>query len=638
MKKPSDYNYYLIILVSLLINIDSIWSGSVDLAHHYALTYRIYEQWVLTSSSDLTLGEMNFYPRGSHILAAIIGTFLNSTFLGIQTVALLSFSFLWLFAILILKKLPDQSSKSSILMFTFILLINFLTFKYELHGNEIIGNFFYAQLVGHMILYGSILAAINIEKKYNFLYSAGLLAILMTLNLEVHLIPAIEMLGLIIIILLAHIYILKRNKKLKFSILSAGLLLIILSIAVVFFHPSFTTMREISSNNGAFEINNISYPSGLVLLALATITTSLILFNHWLKNFDKADFLPVKYLSIYGFIVAAICIIQYYLTFFGYGSDYAVKKYLYSITSIFLIQLSIILSRYLDTISLIYRNIIYKIPEALTSIIAISTLHYILISNQKILDVSDLVTNERALINLHDTKLFSPDEHKSNVIIGLNGFPNVINYLFSISIAKTPRALAISDILVKNNLQDLSNYSYILSHPDNMLYGENGCKNTGGISHSIINAQCLNERRVTETYCKDEFDFSVNGSIPNNMISSFSMPESHGRWTLGTVAKFECLIPAPMPRLVTFHLMPFIYGLAKSQRIEIIVNGNIILSDILTKSRSNENPIIIQLPSLPESKKYIFEFNVPDAISPRSVKLSDDSRVIGVSLNKIIFE
>ena len=48
----------------------SMWSDSVDLAHHYALVARIAEYWGLPAGVDPTLGEMNFYPHTSHAMAA----------------------------------------------------------------------------------------------------------------------------------------------------------------------------------------------------------------------------------------------------------------------------------------------------------------------------------------------------------------------------------------------------------------------------------------------------------------------------------------------------------------------------------------------------------------------------------------
>ena len=47
-----------IVGIFVFYNIDSMWTASVDLSHHYALAFRISEQWMLISLADPTLGEM----------------------------------------------------------------------------------------------------------------------------------------------------------------------------------------------------------------------------------------------------------------------------------------------------------------------------------------------------------------------------------------------------------------------------------------------------------------------------------------------------------------------------------------------------------------------------------------------------
>lgn len=69
---------------------DSIWPGSPDLAHHYALVARIAEHWILPATFDQTLGEMNFYPRYSHIAPALAGSLFGSPLIGLKLVSLIA--------------------------------------------------------------------------------------------------------------------------------------------------------------------------------------------------------------------------------------------------------------------------------------------------------------------------------------------------------------------------------------------------------------------------------------------------------------------------------------------------------------------------------------------------------------------
>src|ERR1035437_3976885 len=255
MKEELGENYtnWLLAICGIFVflNIDSMWSWSVDLAHHYALAFRISEQWVLTSTSDPTLGEMNIYPRGSHIIAAIFGFFVNSIFLGVQLVTLVSLALLWLSAILILNSLQKKLATISLMTFTGLLFFNSAFAKFDLHGHEVVGNFFYAQLVGHSVLFISIIFAINLEKKFGVICSVVALVLLMLLNATIHLLPALEMLGLIFGLLFAYVLFdakprISINQKLTISIPIA-----LFALVGIFLHPSFSAMRVISENNGS---------------------------------------------------------------------------------------------------------------------------------------------------------------------------------------------------------------------------------------------------------------------------------------------------------------------------------------------------------------------------------------------------
>src|SRR5438132_644254 len=82
--------------VLLCYAVDHIWATSSDFAHHYALVARLAQQWTLPAGGfDPSLGEMNIYPRSSHALAAMLGTLLHSSFLGMHLVTLLSMMGVW---------------------------------------------------------------------------------------------------------------------------------------------------------------------------------------------------------------------------------------------------------------------------------------------------------------------------------------------------------------------------------------------------------------------------------------------------------------------------------------------------------------------------------------------------------------
>ena len=237
--------------IFILLNIDSLWSGSVDLAHHYALAYRISEHWWLTTVSDPTLGEMIIYPRGSHVIAAIFGTFFSSTFIGIQLITLASIAIIWLSILIILDSMPRRIANTTLLVFFLIYMINAFVLHFNLHGHEVIGNFFYSQILAHAFLYLSLIYSMRIERKFGEIWAAIFLTFTMFFIATIHLLPAIQILGIIGGIAVLKIFsIYKKSEDFgKIRIAIAAIIPIVSTVGLIF-HPSFSAMRSIAKNNG----------------------------------------------------------------------------------------------------------------------------------------------------------------------------------------------------------------------------------------------------------------------------------------------------------------------------------------------------------------------------------------------------
>ena len=269
---------------------------------------------------------------------------------------------------------------------------------------------------------------------------------------------------------------------------------------------------------------------------------------------------------------------------------------------------------------------------------SMSSALYFNVPNQKSLDVSDIVSIERKLINLSDTILPAPENQKGNIVIGLDGMPNTINYMFSIAIMKTAREFAIPDVLIKNDLTDPANYSYIVSSSKNKIFGNADCKSLSNNSLSIITASCFEQKKALALDCRSNFDFSIDGAIPNSLLKGFSSPEAHGRWTDGRLAQFHCANNGLPARVLRLYITPFIYGTLKSQSISISLNGVALGVHEFSNSRGDGGPIVIIIPDKIDAKQYTLEFKMPDATAPKDIGFSEDGRILGFSFKKIQFE
>ena len=636
-----NYSLWFLILSGffILFNIDSLWSGSIDFAHVYALAYRISEQWWLATYHDPTLAEMNFYPRGSHVIAAIIGAIFNSTFIGIQLTTLASIAIIWLSILAILNGMPRRIASVALLSFFILFLINTFILRFDAHGGEVLGNFFYSQLVAHAFLYLSLIFSIHIEKKHGVLWAAISLLPIMFFIATIHLLPAVQILGLIVGITAIKIFTIYKNHEdfRKFKIVAAAIIPVTSTVGLVF-HPSFSAMRTIAKNNGTLDLHNIPYPIGIITLAILVLITSFVLFVQWVRR--KDNIIEAKYLAIYGAATSAICMLQYALTYYDMGSDYAVKKYGFSLLTTIFIQLSMLAP--IMTIKSNNNKTNFIISD---SNIASKTAPYffglifllLVVPTKKYFDASSIVELEKKITNLSYNEIPQAPAGKSNVVIGLEGVSNIMNYLFSIAIAKTPVDLAFPDVHVAGELSDVNKYYKIISYSDNPIYGSSGgCASSVPGSISIIDSLCLERQIESNKSCENSFDFAKE-FIFSSLLQGFSHREDHGRWTNSRTARFTCLAGDNRYNSVELEMTPFIFGPLKSQRLKISVNDIQIYQDSISIVRDSSNPIILDLTNISVSDEYVIEFNMPDATSPKEVGHNDDGREIAFSVRRITF-
>ena len=644
-------NYLLWFLILpvffILFNIDSLWSGSIDIAHVYALAYRISEHWWLTTYSDPTLAEMNIYPRGSHVIAAIIGTVFNSTFIGIQVTKLASIAVIWLSILVILNNMSRQIASVALLSFFILFLVNTFILRFDIHGHEVLGDFLYSQLVAHALLYLSLILSMHIEKKHGALLAAVSLVPIMFFIATIHLLPAIQILGLIGGISAIKIFTTYKSdedfSKLKIAVAA---IIPIVSLVGLVVHPSFSAMRTIAKIEGGLELHNIPYPVGIITLSILVLITSFVLFVQWARR--KDNIIEAKYLAIYGAATSAICILQYALTYYDIGSGYAVKKYVFSLLTAILIQLSMLVS-----IMIVKSNNNNETNSVLSnSNITGKTILYFLglivlllvVPNNKRLDVSNIVELEKKITDLSYNEIPQPPAGKFNVVIGMRGASNTpyysLDYLFSIALAKTPRKLAEHDVYYADELLlDANKYYKIISSSDNPIYGSSAnCASSVPGDISIIDSLCFEPRIESYKLCENSFDFAKGGGhILSSLFQGFSYREVHGMWTNSRTARFMCLTGRNRYKSVELQMTPFIFGSIKSQRLKISVNGIQTYQDSISIPRDSNNPIIIDLTNIPVSDEYVIEFDMPDAISPKEVEHNLDVRELGFSIRRITF-
>jgi hypothetical protein len=138
--------------------------------------------------------------------------------------------------------------------------------------------------------------------------------------------------------------------------------------------------------------------------------------------------------------------------------------------------------------------------------------------------------------------------------------------------------------------------------------------------------------------------FPITGSTIDLRLKSadkyvwygWSASEGDFRWTDETEAALIFALDDPDYSQVRIALAPFLVGRVTQQRMFVKLNGAAIGALVLTDSTPREYSLPLAKGALKQRNGLTFE--IPDATSPRSLRLSIDQRVLGVAVRTIEFE
>ncbi|MGK6310094.1 DUF7024 domain-containing protein [Variovorax sp. DT-64] len=629
--------------VIVALNLDTVWSQSVDLAHHYALVYRISEAWSLPALDDPSLGEMTFYPPMAHVWAAVIGRFVGSAFLGVQLLSLISLLLIWGAIVFTVRTLPTVVAIVASLALCLLLVLNRAFFKLELHGSELVVNYFFSQLVSQAIVAATIALAIHIERANSGARVKRTLLIVACIYFatSVHLLPALELFGVLVVVIGWDVVSRWRSlsPKKRAAELALSTVVVSASFASIVLNPAFAAMRRISEHNGGIALTHLPGVPSLVVLCLLTFAVSAgllaIFVRESLRGGESSS--AIKYIGAFGVAIAGTCLMQVLALRLGFGSEYAVMKYAFGLSTQLVVAVSVLAgifgehllrtrwNRHASAIRGL--NLLFL----LAFMICISTAMF----HRKLLDASDVVELERRLIAISDLNLVATPA-KSSAAVGLAGQSASVDYMFSIAMLKTPRERAISEVLLRQPLH-LAEYQYIVTKQGSGPYDQAACRLPPfGGSISVSEATCLKQLLESSNRCSGVKDFSVRGLFDPSSVHGFSGPEEHGRWSDGFQAAFECQVGQKPPRRMIIRAQPFLHAAQSSQRLAVQVKS--LRSEFVLRNAEHPASLEIQLPPLQAGEKLAIQFLTPDAKSPRSLGMSSDARLLGVSVHSVEFD
>jgi hypothetical protein len=462
---PLGYIAFIIftIFVPLAFLLDGLLSQSVDFAHHYALIYRLEQVGYFTPLNDPSLWEMNFYPRGSHVVASALGIILGSPLLGLQGLALISVFAQWIFIFFILREFGGPENPFPQYIFLGLITINSLLFDFELVGREIVGDFFFAQLVSQTLMFGGIWFALRIRVHSSIRWAHLSLALLAVFLLYVHPLPALILIGMLCIDVFFTVLksaALRTAKPLDLPVIfSLGVTLCILAL-----NPQFQAMRGISENDGYLEIENLAYPFDFfILVALVALCSGLLIASSWSTRSVHSRIDPRYFLALLGLSTSFLLVFQFFLVDFGEGSSYAVKKYGFILMTILFIQIAVILANLISAKSTSFRALVgLGSSKWLSPLYGIFVALLVLLPlGGGLLSTTKLVELERSIESVMESST-SISSFSTKGVVYLESESGLLNYMYSIAITQTPRE-HLHDLLFSNTLSRVMDFAFVVT-------------------------------------------------------------------------------------------------------------------------------------------------------------------------------
>ncbi|MYN43983.1 hypothetical protein GTP23_02740 [Pseudoduganella sp. FT93W] len=621
-------------LLPLVLNgMDALYAHSTDLGHHYALTARLYQDWSLPPGIDRSLGEMNFYPRGSHQLAALLGKLLGSPLAGMQLLGGLSIAIIWAALSAVLLALPQRAAWCCALLLAALTLGNSASLHLFVHASEIGGYYFYAQLVGHAGAALVLLGVLVLEQRGAPAWCRHLFIIAgIALVALVHLLPASELLGLLGASLLLDLC--QRRPTLRQ--LGSSAALAVLGALVFVKHPSYIGMKEIAANNGVLDLAYIHNMKSMALLALAVLALAALLAWRWralaqAQPAQGSQALGLKYLALYGVAVSGMCVMQLVALKLGQGSEYAVKKHIFALDTALLLLVALLpMLRNWNTAPRLGRSERWATQLLLLPVLAALCCYAVQPQGPK-RDASDLVQLEHQLTLRRDL-LLAETPARDVYVLQMTHSDTYLDYMYSLGIFRTSREAAFQLLLP---LSEARLDGVVLTGQNSSLSKLTQCALPGSSkAFPMLDALCMTRELVS---AQPVIELGNKALPPPCTLRGFSFPEPTGRWSEQASASILCPLPqlnGQRPHSVTLHASAFVEK-ARRQRVQVRVNGGAVQEFVFDGAHPQQQ-LTLALP--PDQRGDVeLALTLPDATSPHALGIGEDQRLLGVMLARLEF-
>jgi hypothetical protein len=193
-------------------------------------------------------------------------------------------------------------------------------------------------------------------------------------------------------------------------------------------------------------------------------------------------------------------------------------------------------------------------------------------------------------------------------------------------------------LTVKNDVKDIS--EEVCGGNEQLVPWDERKTSKPTVTSTEMDYYYLTGRLVCAYTLPADFSFTTSAGNPV-MLSGWSYPEPHGTWSLGKTSSLQMRISrwAAKEIGIRFKGYVFLTNIHKEQVIYVYVNSKLI--DVWTfnyPSVDFDKWLTLHSNIINADSIIKIDFLMTNAISPRQLGLSADTRLLGISLNSVYFE
>ena len=319
-----------------------------DPVGHYSLAYWFAHHWTLPAADDLTWHIIADNPPAAYIAAALVGRVAGSTFMGMYLVASAAVVLVWCALAALLALLPAPRRWIALGGLTLLLALNTSAgpLRLDVHGFEIVINYFFAQIAAQAVVWWLVWFAVRRRLKGRSAISTAVpIAVVAVLSTYIHALAAVELLALVGCLATTEAVVRWRDGRRELTALAPPLGLFLATAAAISVMPPFRAQRGFARNDGYLEVGYLIWPYGYVMVALLVVAVSATFLHASIRGrLDRATAGVLQGLAFAGIAIAAPFFAQLALLAAGEGSPYAVKKYTFGLITLLAVDLCVLVA------------------------------------------------------------------------------------------------------------------------------------------------------------------------------------------------------------------------------------------------------------------------------------------------------